>query len=74
MTALDLIVREVESDLERWCEEPLDGARLAREGDDLPVSLKLRAVNAADIDKNGVHYQRCGGGRRVVRRSARSAY
>lgn len=70
MDALDRIVREVESDLQEWCNEPLPHeAKVEVEEEQMGHSTMAAQTAGAEIDECGVRYQRCGGGRRIIRKS-----
>ena len=59
---------EVERRLTRWCEEPVDGAEDGTEDEGAESGITLRSLASSSYEECGVRYQKCGGGRRVIRR------
>lgn len=67
-TALDGIRKQVEEDLVAWAATGLDGKQPA---DDDVIVEAVRCTRGTDYSEHcGIVLQRCGGGRRVLRRSA----
>lgn len=69
MTELELLRNAVERDLIRWAETPIQPTTRASKHlvvDDMVVSVVNVSTQA--LPHSGLTFQRCGGGRRVIRR------
>lgn len=69
MDALDRIVREVERDLQKWCDEPLQHETVPVEEEEELCLQTAVTQTSCSVEECGVQYERCGGGRRVIRKS-----
>lgn len=75
MTAMERLTQEVERGLQRWCDEPLQpllpriaqDARLAQD-EAVETGVVVYHTGVPEDAERGIRYQRCGGGRRIIRK------
>lgn len=74
MDALDRIVREVERDLQKWADAPLlHEAKEEEQEEVISMETVFCTCSAESEGTGGYGHQKCGGGRRVMKRPRSSS-